>query len=382
MNECTAGEQSPVPKPIFDSLSPKSIALFSFLTVCFFASAMLVHRMQFVQPYGSPIWLPAGGAVAVLLVFGKRAWPTILIGSFLGHVIVSGLGMASFESPVAAVLEGLVGAYLVNRFAHGVKAFDTAKDTFLFVLFTILCAPTINVSFAFLTRHFVKHLTLADSAYAVLLWWLAHSVGVLVVAPFLILVLRSSHPPLHMPEVVELTILLIGLIVVCLLVFGPLAPSLNKQGIVRSYMCIPFLIWAAFRFCPLEAAGTTFILFGSAIWGTMHGYGQFVSKDSVISLILMDAFVGVTGTMTLVVAAVGVQRRRIELELLAVQSLLQAAVEGKNRDLELTALALELEVAGHMRTKKILRDNQERLRLLAENHGKAKEVQIQRETVE
>jgi integral membrane sensor domain MASE1 len=382
MNECAAGEQSPVPKPIFDSLSPKSIALFSFLTVCFFASARLAHWMPFVQPYGTPIWLPAGGAVAVLLVFGNRAWPTIVIGSFLGHVTVSGLAMVSFESPVAAVLEGLAGAYLVNKFAHGVKAFDTAKDTFLFVLFTIICAPTINVTFAFLTRHFWKHLNLADSAHAVLLWWLAHSIGVLVVAPFLILMLRPSHHPLNMPEVVELTILLTGLILVCLLVFGPLAPSLNKQGIVRSYMCIPFLIWAAFRFCPLEAAGTTFILFGSAIWGTMHGYGQFVSKSSVISLVLMDAFVGVTGTMTLVVAAVGVQRRRIELELLAVQSLLQSAVEVKNRELEVTAQALELEIAGHMHTRKTLRENQERLRLIAENEGKAQEVQIQRERME
>jgi hypothetical protein len=166
------------------------------------------------------------------------------------------------------------------------------------------------------------------------------------------------------------------------MVFGPLSPTLNQTQIIRPYMSIPFLLWAAFRFCPLEAAGATFILFGSAIWGTMHGYGQFVSHNHAESLTLMDAFIGVTGIMTLVVAAVVVQRRRIELELLAVQSLLQAAVEGKNRDLELTAQALELEIAGHTRTKKILRDNQERLRLLAENQAKPQEVQIQRETVE
>jgi C4-dicarboxylate-specific signal transduction histidine kinase len=96
----------------------------------------------------------------------------------------------------------------------------------------------------------------------------------------------------------------------------------------------------------------------------------------------MDAFIGVTGIMTLVVAAVVVQRRQVELKLLAAQSVLQAAVEGKNHDLELTAQALELEVAGHARTRKILRDNQEQLRLLAENHGMAKEGKTQREKVE
>jgi hypothetical protein len=167
-------------------------------------------------------------------------------------------------------------------------------------------------------------------------------------------------------ELRELTTLLFGLMFVCLLVFGPLSQSLNKDQVVQVWLCVPFLIWAAFRFCPLEAAGTTIILFGSAIWGTLHGYGSFVAGNLTTSLILLDTFIGVIGTMTLVVAAMVVERRRIEAELLGTQSLLQEAVERKERDLVVTVRALEVEVTGHGQTKRALRESQERFRQLAE----------------
>ena len=339
-------------------------------------------RVRFDQLHPTPVWLPAGCSIAAFILFGYRVWPAVLVGSFLGHVTALGVVRASFLAPIGISLEGLMGVYLFYRFAHGVKAFDTAKGVLRFVVFTCICPPSIDAAFTFNLNYFIRHIHLMDSSRTVFEWWLAESTGILVVAPFLILLFRAPHHPLNMPEVIELTILLLGLATICLLVFGPLSASLNKYAVIRSYMCIPFLIWAAFRFCPQEAAGATFILFGSAIWGTMHGYGQFVSENSLISLVLMDFFVGINGTMTLLIAATVVQRRRIELELLAVQSLLQAAMETKNRELEVTVHALELEVAGHTHTRRTLRDNQERLRLLAENEGKVREIQIRRERVE
>jgi integral membrane sensor domain MASE1 len=214
-------------------------------------------------------------------------------------------------------------------------------------------------------------------------WWLSHGIGALVVAPFLILMLGTSHHRLSLPEFGELVVLLVGLIFICLLVFGPLSVSLNNNQIVRVWVCVPFLIWAAFRFCPLEAAGTTLILFGSAIWGTLHGYGSFVSKKMTISLVLLDSFIGIIGTMTLVVAAMVVERRRVEEELLGMQSVLRAEVEGKRRQLADTVEALDVELAGHARTKKSLRDNQEKLRLVAAKAKlEAREVRRDTETME
>jgi hypothetical protein len=156
-------------------------------------------------------------------------------------------------------------------------------------------------------------------------------------------------------------VLLLGLMFVCLLVFGPLSPTLNKDQVIQPWFCVPFLIWAGFRFSALEAAGTTFILFSSAIWGTMHGYGSFVSSNRETSFALLDTFVGVIGTMTLVVAALVAERTQSEMELHRVQSVLQETVVGMDRELETTVEALDAEVAGHQQARRSLREYQERL---------------------
>ena len=215
--------------------------------------------------------------------------------------------------------------------------------------------------------YLVGHVRLAGLGLVWLTWWLAHVIGILLVAPFLILLLRASHHRLNAGEFGELTVLLLGLIFVCLLVFGPLSITLNKNHVVQEWLCVPFLIWAAFRFCPLEAAGTTLILFGSAIWGTLHGYGSFMAKNLTISLVVLDTFIGVIGTMTLVVAAMVVERRRIEAELLGTQSLLQEAVKRKEQDLVVTVQALEVEAAEPRANQEGVAESQERLRRLGES---------------
>lgn len=276
--------------------------------------------------------------------------------------------------------KGLAGAYLVNEFAHGLKAFDTAKDVFRFAFFTCICAPSINAAAGFAVNYFGGRASFAGSSIVVLSWWLSHGIGALVLAPFFILLIRAPQHRSNLREFSELIVLLCALFFFCLLVFGPLSHSVNKHQLVRVWLCVPFLLWAAFRFCPLEAAGTTLILFGSAIWGTLHGYGPFASQNLTISLALLDTFIGVIGTMTLVVAALVVERRRMEEQLLGVQSLLQAKVEGKSRQLAETVRALDTEIAIHARTKKSLQDHQEQFRLLAARAAKESPREVQSST--
>jgi len=364
-------------KRLPNSVSPKDVALFALLTLGYFVSARVGLRLALVQPFPTPIWLPAGGAIAAFVVFGYRVWPAVLVGSFLGHVSFLGFVGASFVAPLAATLEGLAGAYLVNTFAHGEKAFNTAKDVLRFAFFTCVWAPSITAAIGIGVNYFGGYASFMNSSLLILSWWLSHGIGALVLAPFFILLFGAPHHRLNLPEFAELTVLLLGLIFVCLLVFSPLSLSLNKYQLVRVWLCLPFLMWAAFRFCPLEAAGTTVILFGSAIWGTLHGYGSFVSKNRMISVALLDTFVGVIGTTTLVVAALVLERRRMEEQLLAAQSVLRAKFEGKSRELTETVYALDREIAVHARTKKSLEDNQEEFRVFAARAAEDRRQEIQ-----
>ena len=344
-------------------LSSKNLALLVVITAIYFVAGRFGLKLAFVHPSLPPIWIPAGIAFAAFILFGYRVWPAVLVGCFLLSATSAGLATETFGLPVASTLEGLAGAYLVNRFAGGAKAFDTARDVFRFAFFACVCAPTVGATVGMAALYFGGRVNLAECQLLWLTWWLADGIGILLVSPFLILLLRGSHHGLDLRELAELTVLLLGLTFLCLVVFGPLSLSLNTNRVVQAWLCIPFLIWAAFRFCPLEAAGTTLILFGSAIWGHLHGY-YFMAKNAnpTISLVLLDTFIGVVGTMTLVVAAMVMERRRIEEELLGLQSILQEAVQEKDRELVVTIEALKVEIAGHVQTQRALWESRERFR--------------------
>jgi integral membrane sensor domain MASE1 len=353
-------------KRLQNSLSPGNLAILASVALLYCLAGKLGLRVAFVHPYITPIWISSGIAVAAFILFGYRVWPAILIGGFLDHLTTDGLVLATFTIPAMATLEGLAAAYLVNKFARGAKAFDTARGVLLFVFFACICAPLISATFGAGMEHFRGSIIGTGLGPRWLTWWLAYGVGTLLVAPFLILLFRAPHHRLDLPAFGELAVLLLGLAFVCLLVFGPLSVSLNAQREVRSWLCFPFLIWAACRFSPLEAAGTTLILFGSAIWGTLHGYGSYMGvRNPAISLIRLDSFIGFVGTMTLVIAAMVAEQRRMERQLLGTQDLLQQALEKKDQEIVVTLQALETEASGHARTKRALRENQERFRRIA-----------------
>jgi len=353
-----------VVKQAVKSFSLKYLALIAFLALVHLFVSHLNLKLSLVYPLVTPIWITAGIELAAVIVYGYRVWPAILVGSLLSHVTTLG---SAFLLPVGATLEALAGAYLVNKFAQGTKAFDTATGVFRFVFLGCICSPLISPTLGVGRLYLVGQLHLKDAVRVWLTWWLAHGIGVLLVAPFLILLLRSAPKGWDALKLGELAVLLLGLIFVCLLVFGPLSASLNNQKIIAAWLCIPFLIWAAFRFRPLEATGTTLILFGSAIWGTVQGYGSFLATSLTTSLLLLDTFIGVIGTMTLVIAAMVAERKLAEEKLLITQRLLQTAAEEKERDLIVTVQALEVEATGHAQTKTALRAVHERLRRITPN---------------
>ena len=73
-------------------------------------------------------------------------------------------------------------------------------------------------------------------------------------------------------------------------------------------------LWAALRFDQRIVTGSIVLMAAVAVWGAKHGYGPFVQTSSNVTLLLWMSFVGTSALMTLVVAAVTVERRRAEDE--------------------------------------------------------------------
>src|SRR5207247_10850123 len=95
-------------------------------------AAKLGLKLAFVHASATGVWPPTGTALAAFLVFGYRFWPGIFVGAYLANITTAGTVATSLGIAAGNTLEGLTGAYLVNRFAGGTHAFERPQDVFKF----------------------------------------------------------------------------------------------------------------------------------------------------------------------------------------------------------------------------------------------------------
>ena len=109
----------------------------------------------------------------------------------------------------------------------------------------------------------------------------------------------------------EFALLVISAMAAGQFVFGPFILQ-GLKNVPLEYWCIPFLIWAAVRFGPREAATIVVILSGIAIRGTFFGLGPFAIGTRNESLLLLQAFMGIIAVMTMTLAVMSEERRQAE----------------------------------------------------------------------
>src|SRR5712692_11216248 len=60
------------------------------LALIYFVAGKLSLQLAFVNASASPVWPPAGIALAALLLLGYRVWPAIFIGAFFVNFWTAG----------------------------------------------------------------------------------------------------------------------------------------------------------------------------------------------------------------------------------------------------------------------------------------------------
>jgi PAS domain S-box-containing protein len=303
--------------------------------VAYFLSARFELRLIHSQISMGVIWLPPGIAFAAFLLRGPRVLPAIYLASLCVELTSSVPLLSALTIAGGNVAEVWLGGYLVNRFAEGAKAFSRPANVLRFSVLAgalaTLVSAVVGTAVVWGPVGFSQPKTLTIFAA----WWAGHALGVLVLTPFLILLLNGKHQPLHLSELIEVSVLLVGLSIVSVISFGP-AGVFSDRVDTPLFLCVPFLVWAAIRFCPLEAAGSCIVLCGFATWGSLHGYGPFISNTAVP--LSLAAYLCVATTMTLTGAATVANQREVSEKLLETLYRLEKA-----KDAEITRLAAELD---------------------------------------
>lgn len=286
------------------------------LAAVYFAAGKAGLSMAFVHPSSTAVWPPSGIALAAFLFLGTRVWPGIFLGAFLVNITTLGNAWTSLGIATGNTLEGLIGAYLVTRFASGRSAFERGADTFRFALLIgsvgTAVAATVGVTSLSVAGFAPWH----DYRDIWLTWWLGDGVGAVIVAPLLILWISDFHVPRRWARIGELAALLAGLFVIGEIVFCGLLFR-TPRNYPLEYLCVPFLIWAALRFSQREASLAVVLVSSVAIRGTLHGMGPFAIGTKNESLLLLQSFMGIVAVMTLGLAALAAERRRADAQILS-----------------------------------------------------------------
>ncbi|HEY3378877.1 MAG TPA: PAS domain S-box protein, partial [Armatimonadota bacterium] len=140
------------------------------------------------QFYGSRPWyMPAGLSIALLVFFGLRFVPAVFVGAFVTALFVLRQpGVAALDAAVVTV--GYSSASAALRYGFRIhRHFRSQRDLFYFVgvsLIAPLFVGAINVALL------VAFGRIPQEAYgpSTLKWWIADSVGIMTVAPFLLTV--------------------------------------------------------------------------------------------------------------------------------------------------------------------------------------------------
>jgi diguanylate cyclase (GGDEF)-like protein len=302
------------------------LAIVSFLTILYFFAGKLGLSLALVNPSATAVWPPAGIALAAFLLLGEYVWPAILLGAFLVNISTSGSPLASFTIAIGNTLEGLVGAYLVNRFAHGLRAFDRARDVLKYALLAGLVGTVISANVGVTSLVWSGLAAPSDYMAVWLTWWLGDAAGIMVVAPLIILWAAPSKLSWTSVHTVEAISLLLSLILLVLAIFSNISPF-GTNNYPLEFMIAPWIIWVAFRFGQRETATVTVLISAIALWGTLQGYGPFARNATNESLLLLQSFMIIVAITGLIVAALVSERREIETALRGSNEMLVLSID-------------------------------------------------------
>ena len=265
-----------------------------------------------VPQNSTAIWPTSGLALAAVMILGPSIWPAVAAGVFTAHLVATHDPLTALTVGIATALEAVAAAALIQRSAGGPEVFRTPWTVFRFAAIVVVtCAIGAALVTVGLT---LSHGIWADAHYTWMITWLSHVTGTLVVAPFIMLWTQTPMDRLGWLKILEAAGLLALLVVVSFVVFNGLFPSEVKTYPLE-FLCVPLILWAAFRFGRREMTAVILILSVIAVRGTLREFGPFSRGTPEESLVLLQAYISVMSSMALVLVAVVAEHKKAEAQL-------------------------------------------------------------------
>nr|WP_297350389.1 CHASE domain-containing protein [uncultured Caldimonas sp.] len=273
------------------------------LALLYFGAAQAGLWLAFSGSNASPVWPASGLAFAAMYRWGPAMGPGVWLGAFAANLTtftMSGQLPAGSIWPASALIaagnlaEAWLASALCRRHAPE-RLFGTTQGAYLFTAAALLgAAASASCGAGALLAFGIVDGPLGSIVLAT--WWLGDVVGLLVVAPLLLIGAPGRHGVVSWGRMLPTAALFT---VSGLLVFGGLL-SAGHADRLASVLLLVVVACSAVRHGSTGAVTATF---GVALWAvvaTLLGLGPFAKatvNDSLISLDVFLALCAVTGMM-------------------------------------------------------------------------------------
>jgi signal transduction histidine kinase/ActR/RegA family two-component response regulator len=324
------------------------------ILVYFLAGKFGLSFFGHINPSASAVWLPTGVAIAALLVLGYRVWPAIFFGAFLVNVTTAGSIASSLGVAAGNTLEGVIAAYLVNRFAGGRGAFSRPADILKFACLAGLLSTTVSATIGVTSLALGGYAARPELATIWLTWWLGDAAGAMLVTPLLVLWYTNRAWRWPAARLLEGALLLVSIGVVGGVVFfHPLVATYPL-----AFLCVAPLVWAALRFGPREVATAIALLSVIATAATATGHGSFALQTPNESLLVLQVFMALMAMTALPMAAQTAERAGLLKRERAARAQADAASRAKDEFLATLSHELRNPLSAISAAATVLDDNE------------------------
>lgn len=276
------------------SLQFRNIAV---VAVGYFIGAKVGDQFaSYNRSWVSPLWPPAGVAVAGLVLFGRKTWPAIPIAGLILKWTGGQLNAATAGILLAQTCAPVLAASLLLRdtFDSGLRR---VRDVLALIVLggvaSMLASASIGTTALISTG--VLPRTLWFRSW--LVWWIGDAMGVILVAPLLLaLASRSGLTVAH-------RVRRRGEVIALLLSAASATYFLFRVDLPLPFLVFPFALWAALRHQQPVVAAVNLAVGGTAVWLTVSGHGPFSGLPPTTGLVVLDAFTGSIAITALILGA-------------------------------------------------------------------------------
>ena len=279
----------------------------------YFLLARFWVELASVYPGATAISLPAGFALAAVLLGGYRVALVIFAAAYMAYAVSSGPSYAIAAIAAGNAFEAFAGGFLVNRWAGGRHVFAVPTGIAKFAVIAVIAAaisPSVGLSvdLGLGVSGRIEEIEWAKFAYIWFPRWLSDLAALLMITPALVLWATERPRLFDLRALLESTAIFATAGAVGAIAFSPLAAGLPTAPLAVLAVLPP--IWAALRRGSRDTATAALILLGFAAWGTVFGRGPLAVHGASATLILMF-MIGIA-TPSLALATDVAQRRRTE----------------------------------------------------------------------